>query len=349
MRTTYVATHTITGATRQSMMRLQAELVTAQKELASGRVADVGLALGAHTGRTVSLRQEHSRLQAITDTNAIVTARLEATQAAVTEIRAGADAFVSTLIDRAGSASAGADLAAAARARLEALTGTLNGTQSGEYIFAGINTDVRPVADYFSNPPSPAKQAVDAAFLATFGFAQDDPAASTITGAQMQSFLDTTFATLFDPAGWSGAWSSASDRNVRSRISPAELVDTGVSANAEGVRKLAMAYTMVMDLGAPNLAPDALKAITDTALRLAGGASQDLTLEQGRVGAAQKRVTDANQRMSIQMDVLATHVNALEAVDPLEASTRVNTLLTQVQTAYALTAQIQKLSILNYL
>jgi flagellar hook-associated protein 3 FlgL len=36
-------------------------------------------------------------------------------------------------------------------------------------------------------------------------------------------------------------------------------------------------------------------------------------------------------------------------VDPFEASTRVAALMTQVETAYAMTARIQNLSLLKYL
>ena len=43
------------------------------------------------------------------------------------------------------------------------------------------------------------------------------------------------------------------------------------------------------------------------------------------------------------------HINLLEAVDPAEASTRISLLLTQIETAYSLTARIQRLSLLNYL
>ena len=51
----------------------------------------------------------------------------------------------------------------------------------------------------------------------------------------------------------------------------------------------------------------------------------------------------------MQIDIIATHIGALEAVDPYEASTRVSTLMTQIETSYALTARIQRLSLLNYL
>jgi flagellar hook-associated protein 3 FlgL len=39
----------------------------------------------------------------------------------------------------------------------------------------------------------------------------------------------------------------------------------------------------------------------------------------------------------------------MEKVDPTEASVRVNTLQTQIQTALALTSQLQKISLINYL
>ena len=53
--------------------------------------------------------------------------------------------------------------------------------------------------------------------------------------------------------------------------------------------------------------------------------------------------------MSIQIDIMTNHIGALEGVDPYEASSRLSALLTQVETAYAMTARIQKLTLLNYL
>jgi flagellar hook-associated protein 3 FlgL len=42
-------------------------------------------------------------------------------------------------------------------------------------------------------------------------------------------------------------------------------------------------------------------------------------------------------------------VDALEGVDPYEASSRLSALMNQIETAYAMTGRIQKLSLLNYL
>ncbi len=89
--------------------------------------------------------------------------------------------------------------------------------------------------------------------------------------------------------------------------------------------------------------------VVDAAIRLAGEAVQDMAEEQARLGTAQERVKSANDRMSIQVDIMATQINVLASVDPFEASTRVAALMTQVETAYAMNARIQNLSLLRYL
>jgi flagellar hook-associated protein 3 FlgL len=106
---------------------------------------------------------------------------------------------------------------------------------------------------------------------------------------------------------------------------------------------------MVADLGTADLNEGAFKAVVGTAISLVGEALHGLMNLQADLGVAQDRVAKANERMSIQIDIMATHIGALEGVDPYEASTRVSMLLTQVETAYAMTARIHQLTILNYL
>ncbi len=59
--------------------------------------------------------------------------------------------------------------------------------------------------------------------------------------------------------------------------------------------------------------------------------------------------TSANNQMSVQMNILTTQISNLESVDPYQASTQVTGLQTQIETAYSLTAQLQKLSLVNYI
>lgn len=349
MNTNGVSTYSLSTSLRLSVARMQADLARAQKEVASGRVADVGLTLGAQTGRTVSVRSEHTRLQATIDSNALATSRLSVTQQVMTSLRSGAEAFLHGILDaRAGGVSARTIQSQAAGA-LQALTETVNSSVNGEYIFGGLNTDVKPLTDYAGSPPSASKSAVDAAFSTAFGVGQSDPAVASITPASLKTFLDGSFNDLFQGTGWTSTWSAASDKPIRSRISSSELVSTSVTANSPAIQKLAKAYTMIADLGLDKMSDASFQAAVDAAASTVGEALNDITDAQAQAGIAQNRIGAANQRMTIQMSLLMTQVDDLEAADPYEASTRVSALMTQIQTAYSLTAQLQQLSLLKYL
>lgn len=349
MKTTFISTKAITDATRLSMLKMQSKLIDAQKELASGRLADVGQSLGYKAGTTVSLRQEHTRLTTMRDTNGEVSARLDITQASLTNLVAGAQDFISQLIGSRHSDSGPSVIQEQAKNDLKSVIGVLNNSFNGSYLFSGINADVKPIADYYQTPAGSAQTSVANAFLSAFGVAQSAPATVSITPTDMQTFLDGAFANLFDAPAWSADWSSASDQNVRSRVSTYELLESGTNANEEAFRKLVGAYTMVADLGVESLNQGTFQTVVDTAVKMAGEAIQGLAKQQSGLGTVEERVKKANERMSIQIDILSAHIGTLEGVDPYEASTRVSTLMTQIETAYALTARLQKLSLVNYL
>ena len=349
MKTTFVSTAALAGVPRQAIQKTQSELVTAQKEISTGRLADVGRTLGGRTGQAVSLRQEHARLETILTTNQMAGSRLETTQLTLGQLRETASGFLGALVGVGKGTTGAAALQQAAEQGLKGLIGSLNASAGGAHLFGGINADAKPVADYYATPAAANKQAVDNAFAAAFGVAQTDPGAAAIGAADMQAFLDGDFRALFEDPQWSGTWSAATSQNVQSRISPTEVADTSVNANEQAMRKLAMAYTMVADLGAGRLNEATFRVVAETATRLVSEGIQDLTALQGRVGGTQARIAQMNERMSAQTDILATRIGSLENVDPYEAASRVTTLMTQLETGYALTARLQRLSILNYL
>jgi flagellar hook-associated protein 3 FlgL len=349
MKTTFISTNAISAATRSSLMKVQQQLADAQKEMTSSRHADVGKALGYRTGQTISLRQEHARLTTIIETNTTVSTRLQTTQSTLQNLVDNAQDFVGQLMgSRLGGASA-LGVQTDAQSRLDGFIDTLNMTFGDGFLFAGVNSDVKPIADYFEVPTPANRQAVANAFFAEFGIAQSDPAAANISAADMQAFLDTTYADLFNDPAWSADWSSASNQNMRSRISTSELIETSTNANEAAFRKLAKAYAMVADLGLQNLSQPAYEVVIDQAIFAVNEAIQDLGELQSQLGTAEQRVKDASERMSLQLDIMTTQVRSLEGVDPNEAATRVNQLLVQIETSYALTARIMGLTILDYL
>src|SRR5712691_7454708 len=98
MKTTVTSTSAIAEASRLTMMKLQSQLTVAQKEVSTGRLADVGTSLGSRTGQSVSLRQEQTRLQGIIDSNGMVSTRLDASQSALKSIADDAQNYLNQLI-----------------------------------------------------------------------------------------------------------------------------------------------------------------------------------------------------------------------------------------------------------
>ena len=347
MATTFISSTSISTTLRSSAMKSQVALAQATKEATTERHADVGLTLGALAGRDVVLRAELVEVDKLVDTNVLVSGHLDVEQQRISMLIDTAEAFQKDLFAARSSANGGNVLMTPASANLQSLIGALNVTMDGQYLFAGTNTAVAPIQNYA--PGSTNKSAVDAAFLATFGFAQTSPAASGITAANMQTFLDTTFKAQFDDPAWGTNWSTASDQVMRSRISTTQTIDTSVSANEPAFRKLAMAYTMLSDLGTQNLNQATFQVVVDKATLIIGDAINDLAGLGARMGTAQELTTNATSRLKVQADLITNQVTAMEKVDPTEASVRVTSLQNQLEMSLALTSRIQKLSILNYL
>jgi flagellar hook-associated protein 3 FlgL len=341
------STSTLTNALRNSILDMQTQLSQTQVEISSGRVADLGLSLGSAVGQDYNLAIHQADLASITQTNSFVSARLGATQTALGSLASTAQSFLQTLVGAQSGGSEPGILQDQAVANLKSLIATLNTTTNQEYIFGGINTGVAPIADYFS-PSSANKQSVDQAFLNAFGFSQSGVGVNSITAPQMQTFLSGAFSNLFSSPSWSD-WSNASSQTIQSRISLSQTTDTSVSANDPALQQLAMAYTMVADLGTANLSDPAYQAIVQTATQTMQQAVSGLTSLQASVGIMQQNVTSANQSMTLQQSAITSQIGSLENVDPYEASTRLNNLMTQIETSYVLTGKIQQLTLSKYI
>lgn len=342
-----ISTAALSAASRLSVTQAQAALVKAQVELSSGKLADIGLGLGSATGRYVSFTAQGQRLQAMVDSNAGTATRLSATTTALDAMRATATSFLASLTAAATAGMVPGALVGTAGSNLGALTSTLNTTVAGEAIFAGIDSGVTPLTAYTAG--SASKAAVDQAFSSTFGTSQSSASASSIGGPAMQSFLDTSYASLFTASGYAATWSTASDRATSAQISPTETVDTSVSANAAPFRQLAQAYAMVKEFGGANFGSDAGRAVIASATALVSTALAGLTTAEAGIGSAQAAVSDADDRMTGQISYLSSQSDGMVGVDTAALATRISALRTQIQASYAITAQLQQLSLVDYL
>lgn len=342
MRTTYISTASLLNTPRTGIQRMQRDLLRLNKEVISGRMADVGLNLGAETGRSVGLHVDTRSLAAFVASNATVTTRLQQSQTALDKLNTGASDFLGKIIQARGSD--GKTIATLAQSAFSGFIADANASDGQSYLFGGINSANPPLNDADAGPGA----AIDAAFFTRFGFAQDDPLAAGISATDLTDFLDNEFAALFDDPAWGTDWSGASDQAISNRISPTESATTSVSANEPAMRKLAMVYSMVATLGVDSLGAEARAALLDKAASVAGEATSGLTALQANLGTTQNRIKDATERLNVQQTILQQRLGTLEGVDPAEAKIRIDTLTTQIEMSYSLTAKLLQLSLMNY-
>jgi flagellar hook-associated protein 3 FlgL len=334
---------------RLSIARTKVQVDRASSEVASGRHYDMGLAIGRASGQSLDLRHLVGELETIGNTNAIVSSRLQSTQSALAQMVDLANGLFTSATTVMSSGSERSLFIEDAKAKLGTLVSLLSTTSNGSHLFGGANTSVAPLADYLATPASAARTAVIGTFTTAFGFPPDDPQAVTIGSAAIDGHLNGAFAQLFEDPQWLSAFSVASDVPMRERIAPGEVVETQVSANSPGVRTLVSSLVAVIDSGAENLGAASFASLAAFVAEAAAGAASELAESQSRVGFVQERIERATDRISTQKMFLEKNISQLEDVDAAEASTRLTLLMTKLETSYALTARLQKLSILSYL
>jgi flagellar hook-associated protein 3 FlgL len=350
MKTSFISNLAIQNSMRMTISRGQEEIQKLQQEVVTGRYADIGLALGAKTSTSVSHHRDVMRLETILDSNALVTQRLSTSQLSLEAMSNAAQQMLEAFIVANGTDDA-PKLTVMRRdveASLDIFTSSVNTSVNGEYLFSGINSDVKPVADYLEAGSAP-KAAFDALFLGHFGFTQNDPLAATITTAQMDNFLDTVLEPEFTGPNWNTNWSNASDTNISSRIRTNEIVDSSSNANGTGMRSFALAAVIGIELMDSPISSEVRAAVNARAIEYAGQAVTGIDDERSTLGVSENRVVKANVSIESQIKIMKLHLNDIEGVDGYEASTRMQALLTQVETSYTLTARIQQLNLMNYL
>lgn len=284
-------------------------------------------------------------------TNSVVTQRLSASQMALGTISDAGQIGLNTLVALAGSTDA-TQLTTAVRTLNDALdqfTDASNTSVNGEYVLAGINTDVKPIGDYKTDETG-AKTLFDNAFVGYFGFAQSDPGVNTITPVQMQDFIDTIVVPMFtSTTDWTDTWSQASDTPMNSRISRTEVVATSSTANSDGFRMMALASVIGIELLSLDISSDTRAIVSNSAIDYMGRAIYGIDSERGQLGLSENRVAMANETLQVQKDIVKLNLDDLEGVDVYEASSRITALTNQMEISYNLTARISQLSLVNEL
>lgn len=342
MKTTSISSVSISQAMQLTVQNSHTEIAKLEKEAVSGVYADQGVELGTRTSTSLDYSRETDRLQGIIDSNSLAEQRMDSSQLAMEQMSSSGQTLLNSLVALSGdsdttSLQVSSDTAMSV---LENFVSYANVSVNGEYLFSGINTDVQPLNDTFIDDLATDFNDSLSSFMSSNGIGD----VGDITGDQMTQFLED-YTSGFD---WS-SWTNASDTEMSSRISTSETVTTSATLNGDGFKNLALSSIITSQLANAGLSSEALTSVNTKVTNLAGLSVSGIDAERSSMGLSQERVDKANTAMQSQMDIINTQLNDLVGVDTYDASVRLNTLLTQVETSYTITSKIQGLSLVNYL
>ncbi|WP_279483913.1 flagellar hook-associated family protein [Aureimonas sp. SK2] len=347
------------ASTRATIMRLQNELKDATTEQGTGRFADVGATLGRLSGEAVQYHSQESTIKRMQDSNKLVTNRLEVMDDVLTNLRDTAGSLSSSLTTLTSAINNQVAVKAVqdtARSGLESMIGGLNINATGQFLFAGAQTDLTPMKDG-------SRKVVDAfnSFLSALSTKYSTTVtAATVKAEDLEKYFSVDgwsaspgstkfkFDDDFD-AIWSPHWSTGSTTPIVSRISKNETIESSLSTNDAAFRKLAAAYSLINSVGIETMGDQARATVAKAAVTRLSAGTDGVTALQAQVGTRLNRVQLADESLGSQMVLVQASIERLEGVDTLEAIQRITSLETQLQASYTVTGRLKGLSLMDYI
>lgn len=313
---------------------LKSEIQRRSTEVTTGQRADTARALRGDFRALASVTRglglaDPERL-AISEAQGFATAA----QAALGIVQAQTEALGATLLavptsptapmlDRAGST---------ARQTFGAIVGALNEKTSDRALFAGAATDGAALA------------------RAETMLADLDGAVAGETTAQgVIDAVDAWFASGggFDLSGYAGSTTALAPF----RLGNGETAGPALTAADPGLRAALKGAALGALLDGPTLAGDRAgrEQIARAAATRTIAATGDVIGLRADLGATEATIEAAAVRRQSETAALELARSELTGVDPYEAATRLESARTQLETLYALTARVSRLSLADYL
>ncbi|MBO1076047.1 flagellin [Roseomonas marmotae] len=331
-----------------SLQSLQAQLARATAEVASGRKSDPVLDMGIGASLLYRLRSDIQQGGAIKNGTSLAGERMKTMQTAMTSIRdifqdVSAQILAADVLKQQSYTMLSADTPDL----LASIADLLNTDFQGQKVFGGTDGATRPL-DGIAELPARIQSMLEAA-VATKGGALD---ADDIAGL-MQDIEDA-----FDDGGseFYGRYYGSSSRTGDGapnlvRIGDGQALAYDVRADHGAFRDAlkALAMTSLLGNGASRLSEDARTALCDRAGELMRGAQTQLTTLAGTLGTKQARLERVAEIHDHGVQATTAQINDLERADYYSLSDQINTMQIQLQATYSITAQLSKLSLVNYL
>jgi flagellin-like hook-associated protein FlgL len=324
---------------RTEMSKVQLDINRLQQQIGSGQKTDNYGDLGALAPLDISLRNKGEQLTNFKANIQTLKARTDIIDNTLTSVRATVldmrnIALTNTMYD-----TGRADITTRAGAAVKDILQKLQANVDGRFLFGGVSTDAPPMADS-ATLISTAQTAVNAALAA--------PVPDVVTAVRNAV---------------SGVLATASNYYVGGARHGAPEIDVGVTADysitgddpafTSSLESLLMLATLPPPQDDPVTPPainradwDAISNNAGTNLTASVTGIDNLQLANGRV---QHLLDQTEQNHDAALTIIQTQINDIEQVDLVDASARMTQLRTQLESSYAVTADLRDLSLVNYL
>ena len=318
---------------RRQNTDLKTDLQRLTAELTTGQANDIGRQVGGDYAPLAGIDASLARLQGYKASTSEAALLSAAMQTVLGTVEAMASSLGPQLLaaSSAGTTTQINAVAGEARQKLGTAVALYNTDISGRALFAGKATDGRATLD------------VDALMMALD---------TEIIGATSALDIETRVSAWFDgPTGYASVGYLGGDPLQPMAVAPGETADLGFTAADPGIRDTlkGLAMAALLDRGA---LPGNAQARAD----LARKAGENLVNSQtsradmaARLGTAEGQIAAATARNGAEMSALQIARSGITDVDPYETASKLEATRQQIETMYALTARLSRLSLVDFL
>lgn len=315
--------------------RLRDNADGARTEAVTGRANDAARELSGQIGPALEIEKSILDLQQYANAISLSEVRAGATQSALERIVDATQDLASnaTLYQTTGVGRNGATLAEQGRGAIADIVSALNTSVGGRAVFGGDDAGSAPLID--------ADQIYDTIvpLIETAG-----------TSAAVRTALDQAFygpGTLFETNFYQGGTGDA----PITEIAPGVEVAFAIRADEtllRGVLRNVIAVTAAID-PETTLSDDQRQVIFDEAVADMRTSIGDVIGIRSQLGVAEQRIATVKARNIANEAALSITYNELTGVDQYLAALTLKDIEGQLETAFATTARLSNLSLVNYL
>ena len=318
---------------RRQNTDLKVQMQRLTTEMTTGMAADTGRQVSGDFSPLAGIDASLSRLQGYRSTTTEAALLAGAMQTVLNTVEGMASTLGPALLAASGGTTVIQINAVAgeARQKLETAVALYNTDLVGRALFAGVATDGRATTD-----------------TQTLLAALD----TEIIGATSALDVATRVTNWFNaPTGYAALGYLGAAPLAPLAVAPGETADLGFTAADPGIRDTLKGLAMAALLGRGALAGNA-PARADLARRAGEDLINSATSRAdmaARLGTVEAQIATASVRNTAETSALQIARTGITAVDPYETASKLEATRQQLETLYALTARISRLSLVDFL